>query len=128
MVNIWQLDDLPLSLGKFRLNLNPYRNAHYRTLSKLKHEFAQEVEDLEPGPILFDPPYVMLYEIWAPNAGDRDIDNIGTIIAKFTHDALVGLGILPEDNVSIIPEITFRYAGIDRGNPRARLTIFPFEE
>jgi Holliday junction resolvase RusA-like endonuclease len=45
------------------------------------------------------------------------------VITKFTHDALVEFGILEDDNYNIVTEITYRFGGVDKDNPRCDVTI-----
>ena len=52
-----------------------------------------------------------------------DLDNVGSVIAKFTHDVLTEAGILVDDNYSILKELIYKFGGIDKDNPRCEVTI-----
>lgn len=49
--------------------------------------------------------------------------NIGSVLDKFVSDALVEIGLIPDDNTDVIKKVTFIDGGIDRVNPHARLEI-----
>ena len=52
-----------------------------------------------------------------------DLDNIGSVLSKFTHDVLTEAEIIPDDNYQVIRKLTFEFGGIDPENPRAEVTI-----
>jgi hypothetical protein len=52
-----------------------------------------------------------------------DIDNILSIVSKFSCDALVELGRLPDDNFNHIVQVTGTVGDIDRENPHIELRI-----
>ena len=49
--------------------------------------------------------------------------NIGSVLDKFVSDALVEIGLLPDDNTDIIKKVTIIDGGVDKNNPHARLEI-----
>lgn len=63
--------------------------------------------------------FVIHYE----NKRKFDIDNILSIVAKFSCDALVELGRLPDDNFDHIVQITSTVGEIDRENPHIEMRI-----
>lgn len=52
-----------------------------------------------------------------------DIDNILSIVAKFSCDALVELGRLPDDNYKHIVQVTGTVGALDREHPHIELRI-----
>lgn len=121
-----------LSLGKnkketFSLNLNVYRNAHFYKLNAAKVKFKELVR-----PMIEQLPQLnccgILYEVYAPTSREFDINNVCSVVDKFFCDALVELGKLPDDNYKHLTEITSRFGGIDKTNPRVDVTIYPKEE
>lgn len=105
------------------LNLNGYRNWQFQLNNQLKKLFkitvAEDIRNLKPvgGPVR------ITYSIFYPTKRAFDVDNIGTVISKFTMDALVEFEILVDDNYNYVPEIKFEYGGIDKDNPRCDVKI-----
>ena len=111
---------------KFILNLNNYRNAHYRVLSIAKKTYSDDlVEMIEKWDDIprFDNPVDLEYVYYAKSNRRLDVSNPCSIIDKFTCDALVRVGILEDDSSKQIKSITYVYGGVDKENPRCRLTI-----
>ena len=111
---------------KFILNLNNYRNAHYRVLSIAKKTYSDDlVEMIEKWDDIprFDNPVDLEYVYYAKSNRRVDVSNPCSIIDKFTCDALVKVGILEDDSSKQIKSITYVYGGVDKENPRCRLTI-----
>ncbi len=111
---------------KFILNLNNYRNAHYRVLSIAKKTYSDDrVEMIEKWDDIprFDNPVDLEYVYYAKSNRRVDVSNPCSIIDKFTCDALVRVGILEDDSSKQIKSITYVYGGVDKENPRCRLTI-----
>lgn len=105
------------------LNLNNYRNWQFQLNNQLKKTFkitvANDIRNLEPvgGPVK------ITYSIFYPTKRAFDVDNIGTVISKFTMDALVEFEIIEDDNYHFVPEIVFEFGGIDKENPRCDVLI-----
>ena len=105
------------------LNLNNYRNWKFQLNNQLKKTFkitvANDIRNLEPvgGPVK------ITYSIFYPTKRAFDVDNIGTVISKFTMDALVEFEIIEDDNYHFVPEIVFEFGGIDKENPRCDVLI-----
>lgn len=106
------------------LNLNIYRNTHHMTLNQAKAALKEHVrlavgriESIGPGPFEF------IYTIFPATGRAFDLGNVGSIVQKFTDDALVELGIIKDDNHKIIARVVYEFGGVDKENPRAELTI-----
>lgn len=112
---------------RIALNLNIYRNSHHMTLNQAKAEMKEHVGlALEHHTELdYGPPYRFTYTIFPPTGRAFDIGNVGSIVQKFTDDALVELGVIKDDNHKIIPEVVYRFGGVDKEHPRAELVIEP---
>ena len=111
---------------KVSLNMNTYRNLHYQCNNKAKHNLmvAIKLNGSFAGQ-LPQPPYQFIYTIYRKDKKRADLMNIGSIVDKFTSDALVTLGYLSDDNTDIIKKVTVIDGGIDKLNPHARLEIMP---
>jgi len=120
--------DLPLEVfyskkKKFILNLNNYRNAHYRVLSIAKKLYTDNlmprIEDFGS----FSEPVTLTYTYYARSNRRLDISNPCSIIDKFACDALVKAEILEDDSFKQIKEVVYRFGGVDKENPRCELVI-----
>ena len=112
---------------KHILNLNTFRNTHYRVLNNAKISYKETMK----SKILNLKDYKKLLIIYKVFKGDRrrfDIGNILSIHQKFFEDALVELGKLPDDKASNIPMVVYLNGGIDVENPRVEIYLFDMEE
>ena len=127
---------LPLSVyygkttqHKWRVNMNEYRRAHRQVLAKVKKAYAEQVQLI----LLAD--QELLRHLRAANFSTvrltftlypfqkSDIENVCAIVSKFAIDALVGMVILPDDNMDVVRVVVYRAGKIDRENPRCELEI-----
>ena len=104
------------------LNLNSYNRWHFQEKNQLKKLFkinilkdVRELKPIEKCEITF--------KIYYPTKRLFDLDNIGSVLSKFTHDVLTEADIIPDDNYQVISKLTFEFGGIDADNPRAEVTI-----
>ena len=120
--------DLPIEVyyskkKKFILNLNNYRNAHYRVLSIAKKLYTDNLiprlEDFDS----FSEPVTLTYTYYAKSKRRIDVSNPCSIIDKFACDALVKAEILEDDSFKQIKEVVYRFGGVDKENPRCELVI-----
>ena len=119
--------DLPLEVyytknKKFILNLNNYRNAHYRTLASAKKIYAEDLVDRINYP-KYETPVRLTYTYYAKSKRRLDVSNPCSIIDKFTCDALVKAEVLEDDSFEQIKEVIYKFGGIDKDNPRCVLEI-----
>lgn len=119
---------LPIALmvGKKRisLNLNTYRNLHYQISNKAKKVFVTFLKrECGIEGMIDSYPVELIYTIYRRDRRTADIMNVGSVLDKFTSDALVTLGYLPDDNTNYIKKVSFIDGGIDKQNPRAKLEI-----
>lgn len=104
------------------LNLNHYRNAHFRTLDKAKKEFKDLVTPL----IRHLPSFLQVritYTYFAPSQQLSDTSNVTSIVDKFFCDALVECGKLTDDNRTVVLSTHSQFGGVDKANPRVEATI-----
>tara|TARA_B110000908_G_C10266913_1_gene465083 strand:+ start:402 stop:806 length:405 start_codon:yes stop_codon:yes gene_type:complete len=109
------------------LNLNKYRNWHFHVNNQLKKLFKiqtiEAMRQLKP----MKPPYQVTYLIYYENRRRFDIDNIGAVVGKFTHDALIEAGVIEDDCYTYISRIIYEFGGIDSKNPRCDVIIEEIE-
>ena len=124
--------DLPLEIyysknKKFILNLNNYRNAHYRILASAKKIYAENLVARISYP-KYETPVSLTYTYYAKSKRRLDVSNPCSIIDKFTCDALVKAGVLEDDSSKQIKKVVYKYGGVDKDNPRCVLEIFKEEK
>ena len=123
--------DLPLEVyyskkKKFILNLNNYRNAHYRVLSISKSLYSDNLVPRLKDFDRFTEPVSLTYTYYARSKRRLDISNPCSIIDKFACDALVKAEILEDDSFKQIKEVVYKFGGIEKDNPRCELVISKF--
>lgn len=100
-----------------RLNLNEYRNTHYRILNNAKINYKEFMKNqIEKAKRLGKALFV--YTVYPGSKRSFDIGNICCVHEKFFEDAFVELGKLEDDNANFIPLVVYMYGGIDKDNPR----------
>ena len=123
--------DLPLEVyyskkKKFILNLNNYRNAHYRVLSISKSLYSDNLVPRLKDFDRFTEPVSLTYTYYARSKRRLDISNPCSIIDKFACDALVKAEILEDDSFKQIKEVVYKFGGVEKDNPRCELVISKF--
>ena len=123
--------DLPLEVHyskkkKFILNLNNYRNAHYRVLSISKSLYSDNLVPRLKDFDRFTEPVSLTYTYYARSNRRLDISNPCSIIDKFACDALVKAEILEDDSFKQIKEVVYKFGGVEKDNPRCELVISKF--
>lgn len=116
---------LQIFVGKKKviLNLNNYRNLHYRTLNNAKIIYKHYMEhQINKLPQLV-PPLRITYTVFKGDKRTCDIGNICSVHQKFFEDALVECGRIRDDNHILIPEVVYRWGGIDKLNPCVEILI-----
>jgi hypothetical protein len=108
---------------KFILNLNNYRNAHYRVLSIAKKIYTENLVERIKDYSRFDDPVSLEYIYYAKSNRRLDVSNPCSIIDKFTCDALVKAKIIEDDSFKQIKKVSYVFGGVDKNNPRCELTI-----
>ena len=113
---------LATKLKGWILNLNQYRNTHFRTLNTVKINYKLAME----SQIATGPKYnkiACIYTVYPKDRRSFDVGNVCCIHQKFFEDALVELGKLPDDNYNYIPTVIYQFGGIDANNPRVTIEV-----
>ena len=109
----------------FILNLNVYRNSHHMTLNQAKIAWKEIVAQSTTGMVNADSsPFNFTYTVFPATNRKFDLANVLSIIQKFTDDALIEFGFIPDDSYKIIPKIDYRFGEVDKDNPRVELEIY----
>lgn len=106
----------------FSLNLNQYRNTHFHVLNKSKVVFKsliQEQVDLLPKFSCIK----LTLTLYPKTKRKCDLDNVLSIVTKYTQDVLVTSDRLWDDDYTCIPKIDFRFGEVDKDNPRVVIQI-----
>lgn len=101
---------------KFILNLNNYRNTHYRALVKAKKEYLKIVTPQVRGLIGWKKVEVV-FTMFPRDNRTIDTANVCSIHEKFLMDAIVTLGKLPDDDYKHHIKTTYLFGKVDRNNP-----------
>lgn len=112
-----------LKVGKknISLNLNQYRNWHYRSESKYKKMFCELMWEILTGK-KFNKPNIT-YTIYYARGGKHDKMNVGSIISKYLLDSMVYYGCIIDDSDEYVWEERVLYGWIDKENPRCEIDI-----
>jgi len=126
MYTLYSPYEVILSSGKpFKMNLNVYRNAHYRVLHEAKKAFSELIWDcVAPLPKMQG--CTLKYSIHPLTRRKIDISNVGSVVDKFFCDLLVQSGKLPDDNYERIPEVSYVFGGLsDSGHAYVKIFLTP---
>ena len=106
----------------FVLNLNQYRNTHFRVLNTCKINYKNHMAAQIKSSPSFNK-VLCLYKVYAPNKRSFDLGNVCSVHEKFFEDAFVELGKLPDDNIDYIPLVIYMGCGIDKDKPRVEIEV-----
>jgi len=111
----------------FILNLNNYRNTHFRSLNTTKINYKKAVE----SQIKELPNYtkiVVHYTIFPASHRRTDLGNVVSVHKKYFEDALVEFGKIEDDDYNHIIFNSESFGEVDKENPRVEIRITPVEE
>ena len=96
---------------KTAMNLNVYRNLHFRSLTAQKKNFAKIAKELLRGmPQLGR--IRLHYDICPSTKRRLDIVNVGSIVDKYFSDSLTENEIIEDDNYLYLDHVSFGFGGI----------------
>ena len=114
---------IPTTARKFFiLNLNNYRNLHYRTLAKAKRVYTEVMRDQVqclPGFMTC----TLTLTVYPKTRRKFDLDNVGSVHAKFFQDCLVKFNRIPDDDFKCITRVAIEYGSVDKFHPRVEILI-----
>ena len=117
---------LATKLKGWILNLNQYRNTHFRTLNTVKINYKECMR----SQIATGPKYnkiACIYTVYPKDRRSFDLGNVCCIHQKFFEDALVELGKLPDDNYNYIPLVVYQFGKVDPLKPRVEVKIIDLD-
>lgn len=126
MKKISFVSPLTVTVGKrkYTINLNTYRNIHYRVnnfckiaYKKLMREQLIKVKDNIKGPIS------ITYTLYPGSNRLCDLGNVCCVVEKYFEDALTEYGLIEDDNYKFINHIEYKFGSVDKDNPRCEIEI-----
>ena len=107
----------------FILNLNVFRNTHYRVLSMAKRRYSDIV--------IATAPYIdykierceLKVTLYPKTRRRADLSNACSIVDKFAMDSLQDKGYFNDDDYHTIPKVTYEFGEVDKENPRFEIEI-----
>lgn len=106
------------------LSLNWYRNAQFFENNAVKAKYKELVgwALVSAGTAArMDPPVAFSYRYFFKRKSD--VGNFHAVVEKFFLDALVEMGLLPEDNCEVVTGGEYEFAGYDKTNPRVEIEV-----
>ena len=100
-------------------NLYPGRGKRFKSREYTAWIQEAGLELMAQRPRKFLAPVNVSIELHRPDDRRRDIDGL----IKAPIDLLVRHSVLPDDNWKFLASVTARWAGLDRENPRAIVTV-----
>lgn len=107
----------------FILNMNVYRNAHYRTLHSTKKEYESVMENQIQFKVPAMTKISVTYVVFPQTRRKCDLMNVVSIHSKYFLDTLVKLGKLPDDSYDYVIKESTAFGGVDKDNPRVEIII-----
>lgn len=106
------------------VGMNVFRNLHYTTKNKWKRAYHDMViAQLKPlHQINFDGEISCSHKLYYKNS-NCDMNNICSLVDKFTMDALQEFGVIKNDNVTRYNSYKATVTGQDKSNPRVEIRI-----
>lgn len=105
------------------LNMNVYRNTHYRILNITKVHYVDVMEEQINNLPDLKPPIQLTYTYYPASNRQCDVTNVCSIHSKYFLDSLVELGKLKDDNYKFVPTEIFTIGTVDKENPRVEIKI-----
>jgi len=104
------------------LNLNWYRNAHYRVSNDAKKKFKRIIR---PQLDKFDAieGQIKIHYVYYAQKRGTDLDNFIAVAKKFFQDALTEHGLIIDDNCDYIIKNSEAFGGVDKHSPRVEAFI-----
>ena len=100
---------------KYNLNLNTYRNIHYRVNNFCKIAYKklmrEQLVSIKKKP---KPPVKITYTLYTGTSRLCDLGNVCCVVEKYFEDAMTEYGILDDDNYRFVNNVEYIFGGIDK--------------
>lgn len=111
----------------FILNLNQYRNTHYRVLNGCKITYKELMKEQILKAKRYDKA-ILVYKVFEGSRRRYDLGNVCSIHQKFFEDAFVELGRMEDDSSKFIPIVVYLKGKLDVENPRVEIDVLEFNK
>ena len=111
----------------FHLNLNVFRNSHYRVINLAKIKYKEVITNQINSLPIYEMVGI-IYEVHMKTKRAYDVSNVCSIHSKFFLDALVELGKLKDDNYNFLPIEVYTRGTPDKDNPRVDILLYNLED
>ena len=108
---------------RYAMSLSNYRNAHHRANAEAKRYYSELMAPVVRKLPKYEGAVGLTLKMHPPTKRRYDLDNIGSVTAKFFQDTLVEHGVIGDDDASTVTRVTFVPGEIDRENPRVDIVI-----
>ena len=108
----------------FILNLNNYRNTHFRVLNNTKITYKRLVAVQIQALPTYNIPVFIWYKLYPASRRKTDIGNVVSVHKKYFEDALVEMNKITDDNYEWIKGSIETFIKVDKENPRVEILIY----
>lgn len=112
---------------QFVLNLNQYRNTHYRVLNTCKINYKEHMKTQIKKAKKYNKA-IFVYKVFEGSKRRYDLGNVCSVHQKFFEDAFVEFNKIEDDNSTYIPIVLYLKGNIDRENPRVEIDVFEYNK
>lgn len=105
------------------MSLSNYRNQHHRSNAGAKRFYSTLMEPQVKSLRKFLGPVVLTLTMYPPSKRRYDLDNWGSVTAKFFQDCLVEHGKIVDDDSLHIVQLVFVPGTVDPKHPRITIDI-----
>ena len=108
---------------RYAMSLSNYRNQHHRSNAGAKRFYSLLMEPQVKLLRKFKGPVVLTLTMYPPSKRRYDLDNWGSVTAKFFQDCLVEHEKIEDDDSSHIVKLVFVPGTVDPKRPRIDIDI-----
>jgi len=110
---------------RYAMSLSNYRNQHHRSNAGAKVFYSKLIAPQVKRLPKIEGKVSITLTMFPPSRRRYDLDNWGSVTAKFFQDCLVEHKIIEDDDASTVTRVTFLPGTVDPKNPRIEITVAP---
>jgi hypothetical protein len=108
---------------RYAMSLSNYRNQHHRSNAGAKVHYSKQMKPQVQKLRKFTGPVGITLTMYPPSKRRYDLDNWGSVTAKFFQDCLVENKKILDDDSTHITKVTFVPGTVDPKDPRIEIAI-----